>query len=370
MKYCFLFLVFPLFCHAQDKAIQAEVDSIIAQGKYPGIVFSVAYPNGEATSFTAGWADVESGTPMTPGNRLLSGSTGKTFVAAVLMQLIEENKLQLEDRASKWLGDEEWYSRLPNSEELTIMNLLRHQSGMERYEFKPEFSEEVLKNPDRVWKPAELIAYVLDDAPLFSAGEGFAYSDTNYILLGMIIEEIEGEEYYTVLKDRLLKPLDLTGILPTNTRKIEKLAQGYMDKESPLGFNDHLLEDGISRYNLQFEWTGGGLAFETRDYARWLKLLFEGNAFDMEKMGETYFQDIPSPEIGGSYGMGYQKLVIPEVGEAYGHSGFFPGYYTIGVYLPEYSIAVAMQVNTTEMAKLRSFFRDFVKLTRIVISNQ
>ncbi len=370
MKYSFLFFVLPLFCHAQDNAIQTEVDSIIAQGKYPGIAFSVASPDGKVISYVSGWANVEEQAPVMAETRFLSGSTGKTFVAAILMQLLEENKLQLDDKAGKWLSDEDWFKRLPNHDELTIQNLLRHQSGMERYEFKPEFSEEVLKDPDRVWKPAELLAFVLDDEPLFSPGEGFAYSDTNYIILGMIIEDIEGEDYYSVLQDRILNPMDLTAILPTNTRTIEKLAQGYMDKESPLGFNDRLLEDGISRYNLQFEWTGGGLAFETRDYARWLKLLFEGNAFDMNKIGELYFQDVPSPEIGGSYGMGYQKLMMPDIGTAYGHSGFFPGFFTIGVYLPEYSIAVAMQVNTTEMGKLRSFFPDFVKLTRMVIANQ
>ncbi len=364
-------LLLAIFCisiplNGQD-SIQHRINQIIDDGHYPGIYFSVYdVTTGESSNYTGGFADMENDITMTSRHKLLSGSTGKTFVSAILMQLIGESKLQPDMPVSDFLGEEDWFTRLPNHEAVTVKNLMQHQSGLERYEFKPAFLEEVVKDADRVWQPEELIDFVLDDEPLFAAGEGFAYSDTNYILLGMIIEKITGKSYYENLEDRILQPLSLKDIVPTNTRTIDGLAQGYMAEEDPLGFTGKMLEHGKARYNMQFEWTGGGLAFRTSDYARWLGLLFNGKAFDMESLHDTFYQVVEAPEVGGKYGMGFQVFELPGLGESYGHSGFFPGYFTLGIYLPEKKLAIAMQVNTTEQEKVRNFFRDFLGLVGFV----
>ena len=356
---------FPVM--SQVDTIQNVLSEIYRSDNYPGIVFSITRSDGTIETYTEGWADKEAKIEMTAEARLLSGSTGKTFVSAIVMQLLSEDKLDLNDHISIWLGDEPWFNSLPNHDLITLRDLLRHQSGLERYVFKPAFVRDVHLDPDRIWKPGELVSYILNEEPLFEPGKGFAYSDTNYILVGMIIEKIEGTDFYSSLQQRILTPLQLASVIPTNTRTIERLAQGYMEEKGPLGFDEKLLDNGISKYNLQFEWTGGGLAFETRDYARWLKLLFEGRAFDIDKVGEQYFDPVTSPEIGGEYGWGYQQMTLPDVGRGMGHSGFFPGYFTIGLYFPEHRIAVAMQVNTSEMDRLKSFFPDFMKMARVAI---
>ena len=84
--------------------------------------------------------------------------------------------------------------------------LMNHTSGLVRYEFKEQFTKDLTANPDRVWKPEELIAYILDTQPPFAAGKGWDYSDTNYIVLGMIIEKVTGTSYYDLAKARLLNP--------------------------------------------------------------------------------------------------------------------------------------------------------------------
>ncbi len=360
----FAFLVNPLGLLAQSISIDSLLNKIYSERDYPGIVFSVAGPDNLVKSYTKGWADIENRVEMNEGSRLLSGSTGKTFVAAIIMQLISEDKLSLDDHISTWFSAEDWFSYLPNHEDLTLKHLMQHQSGLERYVFSPEFAREVHEDPDRVWKPVELLEYVFHKEPLFSPGEKFAYSDTNYILVGMIIEKVEGQDYYSVLNKRILEPLQLGDIVPTNSRRIERLAQGYMGDEGILGFSGTLLESGVSQYNLQFEWTGGGLAFPTMAYAKWLKLLFEGHAFDMQKVRPQYMQTVDSPEIGGKYGIGFQQLNLPDLGDGFGHSGFFPGYFTIGMYFPDHNIAVALQVNTTEQTKLSKFFPDFIMLSK------
>lgn len=363
LLFVFVFLACAQFGFAQLSTVQDSLTVIYAEGNYPGIVFSIAGENVKTQSFTAGYANKEKRQVMSPETRLLSGSTGKTFVSAVLMQLVIEERLSLEDLVTKWLGNESWYSQLPNASTLTIKNLAQHQSGIQRYEFNPEFIKEVQNDPDRVWRPEELVAYILGDEPLFEAGKGFIYSDTNYILLGMIIEKVLTKPYYDILQERILEPLDLQEIIPTNRRKIPGLAQGYIDVDDPLGFEGPMLEGDVSKYNLQFEWTGGGLAFRTADYAEWLTYFFSGQAFDLDGNESLFYDLVDSPEIGGRYGIGFHELTLPNIGQTYGHSGFFPGYFTLGVYLPNRKVALAIQVNSTQKSALQHFFRDFIRLS-------
>src|SRR5204862_7246822 len=121
---------------------------------------------------------------LAPDDLMCAGSTGKTFVAAVVLQLVQEGKLHLADFAGDYLGAEPWFEHLPNAAELTLENLLDHRSGLPRYEFQPEFARDLNAQPECVWKPADLLAYVLEHEPENAANAGFAYADTNYIVLG------------------------------------------------------------------------------------------------------------------------------------------------------------------------------------------
>lgn len=103
---------------------------------------------------------------------------------------------------------------------------MNHTSGVMRYEFKDQFLKDLTANPGKKWRPEELIEYVLDEKSSFNAGEGWEYSDTNYILLGMIIEYLTGEAHYRILKREILQPLKLTNTFPSDGRKLQGLAQG------------------------------------------------------------------------------------------------------------------------------------------------
>src|SRR5690606_529053 len=115
---------------------------------------------------------------------------------------------------------------------------------------------------------------------------------------------------------------DLQSFTPTNTRMIPNMAQGYYDSDSEyaLGFDSPFLKDGKTQNNMQWEWTGGGYAYKTHEYAQLLKLIYEGKVFDFEKVKDDFFGYINSQEIGGQYGMGVHKLTLPGVGEVIGHS--------------------------------------------------
>lgn len=369
-----LLFAFTLFTFAQaqtDQAIQTALDSIREASDFPGVVFTYIDSEGSVHAFASGMADKEQQVPMTVDHKLHGGSTGKTVVSAVVMQLISEGKLALDDNVSKYLGNYNWYSRLANATDITIRQLLQHTSGIVRYEFKEEFLKDLEANPSRTWKPEELLAYVLDDEPPFEAGKGFTYADTNYILLGMIIEQLTGNTFYSEAESRVLKPLGVTSFSPTNTTTIPNMAQGYYTEgsEYALGFKAPFLVDGEAQNNMQFEWTGGGYAYKNSDYARLLKSIYEGEAFDMEALEEEFFDYADAEEIGGMYGLGVIKYEFPGLGTFIGHSGFFPGYNTAGFYHPDTKQVFTMQINSTEAPQLQRFFRNYLGLVRMILAD-
>ncbi|WP_462250618.1 serine hydrolase domain-containing protein [Ekhidna sp.] len=349
--------------------IQNALDSIQKKANYPGIVFTYIDSNDKVRAFASGWADKENQIKMTTSHKLHGGSTGKTVVSAIVMQLVYEGKLKLDDKVPDYLGQHDWFERVANAHEITIRQLMNHSSGIVRYEFKEAFLEDLKKVPAKVWTPEELLSYVLDDEPPFKAGEGFTYADTNYILLGMIIERVTGNDFYVEAENRIFKPLKISSFSPTKSNNIADMAQGYYTEgsEYALGFKAPFLVGGIAQNNMQFEWTGGGYAYRNQDYARLLNAIMSGEAFNMEYLKDDYFNFIDAPEIQGSYGLGVIKYDFPGIGTLIGHSGFFPGYNTVGFYHVESKQIFTMQINSTDLPQLQQFFGDYLGLVKMLI---
>ena len=337
---------------AAQRRAASTLDSIRTAGQFPGITAGVVLADGYAFGLASGLSDTALRIPMKPTDRLLQGSVGKTYVAAVALQLVHEGKLALDDRVAAHLGHEPWFARLANGSDITIRQLMNHTSGVVRYEFKPEFTRDLTANPDRSWAPAELIAYLLDTPAPFAAGAGWEYSDSNYILLGMIIERVTGNRYYDEMRRRLLEPLQLRNTVPSDGRVIPGLVQGYAGPNNPFGGTDAMLIGGRFAINPQFEWTGGGIASTSEDLARWAKALYEGRAFDPSLMPQA-LDGVPARGLGrdSRYGLGVILRPTP-LGMTYGHSGFFPGYLTEVMYFPDSRIAIAVQVNTSVQRSL------------------
>lgn len=348
--------------------LQAHLDSLHAAGGFPGATAGLAFPDGSTLGLATGWADTARKVRMTPDARLLQGSVGKTYVAAVAMQLVAEGKLDLASPISRYLGSETWFDRLPNAREITVRMLMNHTSGLQRYEFDGQFLRDLARDPYREWTPEARLAYLFDKKPPFAAGAGWDYSDTNYIVLGMIIERLAGRPYYVELKHRVLAPLRLRNTVPADRPRIGRLAQGYAGPDNPFGGNDAMIgPDGRFAFNPQMEWTGGGIASTAEDLARWARLLYEGRAFDPTLL-PVMLDGVPA-KLGpdARYGLGVILRPTP-LGPAYGHSGYFPGYLTEVMYFPEHRIAVAVQFNTSARgAPERSPWRVLLGLARIVV---
>jgi D-alanyl-D-alanine carboxypeptidase len=339
-------------------SIQSRVDAYVrewhAQSSVPGVSVGIVLKDGRAITSVAGVADRATKAPLTPDGLMLAGSTGKTFFAALALQLIESGRLDLEAPISKYLGERPWFSRLPNATSITVRHLMTHSSGLVRYEMNPKFTADLRAQPDKVWAPEEEVAYLFDAAPPFPAGEGWDYSDTNYIVLGMIMEKITGTRAYDEIRARFLTPLKLTGVVPQLRREIPKLVSGYAGANDPLGFPDEMMVNGRLVINPQFEWAGGGFATSAGDLARWGHALYAassgttGEPITASMRGRMINAAVPArlgPQV--SYGLGVIIRPTTPVGQVWGHSGFFPGYQSELVYSVDHGITVAIQINTS-----------------------
>jgi len=329
------------------KELQLKLDEWHKASKFPGATFGVVLPNGESFGLAVGYSDRDTKRAMKANDRMLAGSTGKTFAAATALQLVKEGKLGLDDKIEKYLGKEPWFNRLPNAEDVTIRMLMNHSSGLVRYEFKKEFTDFLTANPMKVWTAEERLAYLFDAKAPFEAGKGWDYSDTNYIVLGMIIERVTGKKFYDEARRRFIRKFELRDTVAQEGPVMKGVVQGYAGAGNPFGGKDAMIENGKFVVNPQLEWTGGGWASTGEDLARWAKLYFEGKAFDASLLPEV-LDGVSAPMLGRETKYGLCVIIRKTAaGTSYGHSGFFPGYMTDMMYFPEHKFAVAVQVNTS-----------------------
>ncbi len=360
--------------------VQKELNTLYKEAQarnelFPGATVAFALQDGRSAEFATGFSNIEKKTAMSIESRMPAGSIGKTFVAAVVLSMISDGTLDLDEKISKWLGDERWFNRLPNHEIITLRHLLNHSSGLIDHVFDTDSAfqdymkrQVILDNTKRTIDPRELVQFVLDQKPLFPAGKGFHYSDTNYILVGLIIEKTRGSTYYEELSNRLLKPLGLTFTSPLNKRKVVGVVQGYAPKSQQLfGLPYKVLDDsGTFIFNPSLEWTGGGVVSNSQDLVRWMKALYEGKVISRRYLNEM-LNSVASPEHGHDdlgrvygYGLGV-SIAKTKYGTTFRHGGFFPGYNSLLAYFPEQRVAVAMQINS-DSSKIEEHFEAIVKI--------
>jgi D-alanyl-D-alanine carboxypeptidase len=325
------------------RGVQALMDKLRAAAGFPGATVGFVLPGGRAASVSTGLSDVESARPLAPDDMMLAGSVGKTFVAALTLQLAQEGRLELDGKVERWLGGEPWFRRLPNAGEITLRTLLNHTSGIPNHVEDERFFKALVANPDPPCKPEELIAYVLDRKPLFHVGKGYSYADTNYILVGMIVEKVSGRPLYDEVTRRFLKPFKLVHTVPQEGRVMPGVVNGYTSLAEVAGPQSRIIVGGKFTFNPQCEWAGGGFASTAEDLARWAAALYGGEVLKKPYLAQML--ETVGTDEGGRYGLGVD-IGGGKWGTVYGHDGLFPGYVSAMEYFPRYRVAVAIQFNT------------------------
>ncbi len=323
----------------------------MAQYGLPGATGAVVLEDGTPVSVAVGMADTEAGVPMTPSSRLASGSIGKTFVPVVALILEHEGVLSLDDPISKYLGDAPWFERLPNSAEISLLHLLTHSSGVGDHVYEPAFGKAIQArwaasgDPELRLTPEELVAFILDKDPLFPPGKGFAYTDTGYILAGMVIEAASGTRYNDLVTERLLEPLGLSLTTVAEGLAYGGLASGYVSEEDARLGMTKVSENEAYKFSPHTEWTGGGLVTNALDLAKWAKALYEEKALPFPYLLRLLHSGYHG-DLSHLYGLGV--FVRQErAGLMYGHGGYYPGYNSSMYYFPAHKTAVVFQTNTS-----------------------
>ncbi|PWJ20314.1 serine hydrolase domain-containing protein [Jannaschia seohaensis] len=335
---------------AQEDRLARALRDVLERYGIPGVTAALVLPDGAVISGAAGFADVEAGRAMTPETPMLAASIGKSFVAATLLALEDEGRLSRDDLLSAHLGDRPWFGTLPNADSLTLGQLLHHTSGIPDYVHLREFQESWarLTGDGSAFDAERLLAFVARRAPLFEAGRGWAYSDTGYVLLGLVIEEVTGEGWHDAVRTRLLGPLALGATFPSDRPDLPGLAVGYTDPANRFGLPARTSDvEGHLLWNPAVEAAGGGFASTSADLARWGHLLFGGAAMPgpyLDRLIDGVAVDPDAPGI--RYGAGVAIYADTPRGPVYGHGGWIPGYVSSLRHYAAHGVSVAFQINS------------------------
>lgn len=335
-----------------------------------GLSAAFVLPDGRTGAAASGVADSEAEVAMTPACRFMAGSVGKSFFAALARALEAEGRLDLDEPIARWLGDERWFDRLPNHADLTLRLLLQHRSGLidhiRSFEFVARsLAKRLVDGQSARMTPRELIEIALDRDPLFPAGEGFEYGDTNYVLAGLVMERVTGRSPFEEVEERFLERFGIEEVVVAWDRDVPKLCPGYQLPVNPFLLPYKMAENGRLAIDPMVEYTGGGLAMSPRGAARWAHLLFGGEVLGADVVDALVGHTVETGD-GRRYGLGV-FVYDTDLGTAWGHGGFFPGYRSELRYFPAAEIAVAVQANRDILIDLESIV---LEVARVVVEGR
>ncbi len=330
------------------EAVYSTVDSLRLEFGIPAVTVAWARDSEPIQSLAVGVTQPGGTESVSSGGRVLAGSIGKSFVAATVLGLAAEQRIGLDDRLASWLGQRAWFKRLPNAETATLRHLLTHSAGIPDHLYDEDFQtswQRARESGVDTFGPDELVGFIVDDAPLFPAGEGWSYSDTGYLLLGMVIEEASGVPLFAEVSRRFLDPLGLDRTAPSDQRELEGLVPGWVSPDNPFGLPRNTV-DSVGRmvWNPAIEGAGGGLVSHPADLVRWSRALMRGEALPTTPLDAILEGVRITDDI--RYGKGWVVATDSLLGEVIGHAGSLPGYLSSLRHYRRYDTFIAFQMNT------------------------
>jgi D-alanyl-D-alanine carboxypeptidase len=355
-----LFFLVSFAC-TDNRPLEQQQQSVLDKGiqKYnvKGVSAAVIMPGRETWLGTAGLS--HGSVPVEPGMVSAIGSITKNVVAALTLKLAEDGVLSLEDPLSRWLPE---YPNVDSN--VTIRQLLNHTSGIYMFWSNQQIWDDMKENREKIWAPEEVLAYI--NKPYFEPGQGFRYSNTNYLLLAMIIQKATGATLADELRGSFWQPLDLKDTwlaiqeeIPVN--QIHIWGDNWNNDGS---FLDMTFLPRDAHDSICF---GSGSLFMTAEnLARWGHFLFEGKILSSASMNEMLkFVDSGSGGNMEAYGLGVQKFRKKISGgeNGVGHAGGGKGSVAYMVYLPEHQVTIAVLVNENNSRCSEYIVKTLIKKT-------
>lgn len=274
------------------------------------------------------------GAAVTARTHFMIGSVTKTFTATAVLRLVDQGKLRLSDPIARYV------SGVPDGRAITIRELLNHTSGVPDYAASAAFQRQANADPDQRWKPQELVHFAAGLPAYFPPGRGWRYSDTNYILLGLVLQAVTGQPAAQVIRSQVLRPLGLhdTGLATTlrlpgpaaRPNQVHLDAQGTDPQPAP--------PDAL---NPSAYWTAGGMYSTVGDLLVWARALATGSLLQAKtQRARLAFVDtgediLALQQLGGANGFPLTYgLGIYDLGGILGHDGEINGWNAAIGYLP------------------------------------
>jgi D-alanyl-D-alanine carboxypeptidase len=304
---------------------------LVAAGA-PGAVVFVRTPSG-VRSAASGFASLQPRIRMQAGDRYRIASVTKPFVATVVLQLVSEGRLRLEDSVERRLP-----GLVPNGAAITVRELLNHTSGLFNYTDDEVWLNAILLDPGRHWSPRELVRAAVSHPPYFAPGTNWAYSNTNYVLLGLIIEAVTGRKLDQELSERLFGPLALRSTsFPTAIAIEGRFAHGYISLQgSPL-------IDITPALSPTWAYAAGEMVSNAADVTTFFSALLKGRLLPAAQLAAMK----SGSTVSGTYGLGL-RITLTRCGRAFGHDGDFPGWRNVVWATPNGRRVAVVMVNVDE----------------------
>ncbi|MBT2576190.1 beta-lactamase family protein [Bacillus sp. ISL-8] len=305
---------------------------------FPGILAKTS-EGGKTWSYAAGVANLSSKKPMKTDFRFRIGSVTKTFTATVVLQLAEENRLNLDDSIEKWLPGVIQGNGY-DDKQITIRQLLNHTSGIAEYTRSKSFN---LMDTKKSYRAEELVKMGISMPPNFAPGKSWSYSNTGYVLLGILIETVTGNSYAEEIENRIIEPLELSNtFLPGNSSVIPgtKHARGYIQLDGASEPKD------VTYYNPSMGSSAGDMISTADDLNKFFSYLLGGKLLKEQQLKQM-LTTVPTGEAAlGKYGLGIYETKLPNGVSIWGHGGSIPGFVTFAGGTLEGKHTLAVNLNS------------------------
>ncbi len=341
-----------------DTDMQQLIDETVQTYDIPGAIMVIITPDGLEWTGRSGVSDVVNNTSLTISSKFRAGSITKSFTGMIIAQLAQEGVLSLDDSLETCLpgvvpsptaeeaasGEYTGY----NANNITVRNILHHTSGLFNFTDDTDFLMAVFTEPETRMTPRELADIAVSHPPLsYPENPEFNYSETNYVLLGMIIEELTGNSWESEVRQRFVEPLGLFNTIVPETGETVipgAYAHGYTDLyeySGGMAGQENILVD-YSVLEPSLTWAAGNIISAPADMAQWIKAIAEGKLFDADNQNMVMTDMYPMEAIPIEYGYGIAKNLTYGL---IGHKGQIIGYDVAMQYHLETRTAIAVSSN-------------------------
>lgn len=328
--------------------LQAALDRGRARLAAPGVVASVLFPDGRQWTGVSGTADLATGRPLTTTTPFALASISKTFLAAEVLDLADAGLIRLDEPVAPLLPGV-LVGGLPIDPRITIHELLDHTSGLRDFLIDQKLDKAALADPTVVWTPEMALAHA--GPPIAAPGVGYHYANTNYVLLGLIAEQVTGRTLAEEYRTRFFEPLGLTTAIYQGVESpTTELPTAYQYKSGSLSAVPIDVTDGTDIRPFTAITTAAGaagsVAASPADTARWARALYTGRIIPMADVEAMVADAAATSRLrpGYPYGLGVQVLQI-DGRLSYGHSGRLVGARSVMRWFPTEGIAIVVMTN-------------------------